>query len=509
MTSRRLRSWIWIVLSITIYFAMAEHAMDRGMQPPLSPRYTLYAVPAAVSLLRGYPHDYTAQMSIAAYFIGNPNGNTDEQIKQALAAQRLDNAGLWFVSGDDKGLIDLTYASFWLFGARINSVLLSVLLLVALSSTLFAFQFWRSNSAMALLVSTLCGLYAVLFTFGISDQATSIAEPRFLGVISLISTLHLMLVIQKSERLSFRLAATSALQTALIVLVVHLRSAEFWQIVALTIFGLCNLAIDRKTWKMLLFVTFLVSAGLTCLTINARTQYHPRYSQNDVTRRVFWHNTLVGLAINPTLQSKYNISPLDDVSITEAVRKQMIATGRTNEAAQLYPSDHYAAGNFKDFQWGRYEREARSLFFRIAMETPLELARTYLLLAPKVAWGGIEDLRGVQRTDKDFPLDNTVLIAAAEIRAVNDLYFSLLRPVPLVVLAIATILTMYDRPSSHRHFLLLIVALIFCLAPAAIATPAIQYLQLPLTIAAALLYLTAITLVTSMARTQLTKSGTF
>jgi hypothetical protein len=503
MTSRDLLNWSWMLLSLFLFAACARQVLDRGMPPPFSPRYTLYAVPAAVGLLRGAPHDYTAPMSIAAYFVHNPTGDTDQQIKQALAADKLDDAGLWVVPGDDKGLIDLTYLSFRFFGAEMKSVLLSVLFLIGLSTVLFIAQFWRSVPAMALLISILAALYAVLFTFGITDQATSIAEPRFFGAISLISTIHLMLILRSQCGISIRVAAIAILQAALILLVIHLRSAEFWQIAAIGAFALVNLAIDRGRWRRVALVMITLSLGFLCLHMTAVTTYNDRYLHQDVVGRVFWHNLLMGLAINPTFQLRYGMVPLDDVSVTEAVRKSMIDAGRFREAAELYPTQDYHAGNFKDFHWRSYEEEARSLYFKIALETPLELAKTYIVRAPQVIWDNVQELCGVEPGRGDTRTAQAMRTAPLEFRAAHDLFLSLFRPLILCVLAVATLLLSLSSPTPAMYLVAAAILLAFSWAPAVLATPAIQYLQLPITIAIGLIYACSISLVSGLVRASL------
>jgi hypothetical protein len=507
MTSRNLLNWSWVLLSVFVLAACAEQVLGRGMQPPVSPRYTLYAVPAAVGLLRGGPHDYTAPMSIAAYFVYNPTGDADQLIKQSLTAEKLDDAGLWLVPGDDKGLIDLTYLSFLLFGPKMQSVLLSVLCLIGLSTALFLVQFRRSVPAMALLVSILAGLYAVLFTFGITDQATSIAEPRFFAAISLVSTIHLMLVMQSRRRLSIGVAALVVLQVALIMFVIHLRSAEFWQIIAIGVFAAVNLAIDRARWRRIALVLGTLAVGFVGLQTTAVNTYNERYLREDVVGRVFWHNLLMGLAINPTFQLKYGIVPLDDVSVTEAVRKSMIDDGRSREAGEIYPSPDYHAGNFRDFHWRRYEDEARALYVKVALQAPLELAKTYLVWAPRVTWDSVRELFGVEPGRSDVPTANAMKTAPLEFRAAHDLFLSLVRSLALCVLAVATLLLTLSSGLPVMYLVTAAILLALSWAPAVLATPAIQYLQLPITIAIGLIYACCISLASRLIRVSLLRQS--
>jgi hypothetical protein len=479
----------WVIVPLCIYMAIAQYVIERGIHPPLSPRYTLYAIPAAVSILRGSPHDYSAAMSIAAYFIGDPNGNTDEQIQQALKAHDLHDAGPWFVSGDDKGLIDLTYLSFVTFGPKIQGLLVTVLALIGLSIGLFILQFRRTKVAMVALISILCGLYTVLFTFDITDQSTTIAEPRFLGVICIISSLHLMLTIATGHRLKIGEVILSLLQSSLIIFVIHLRSAEIWQVFAITLGSLFVIVFRPQRWRRTAVVVLTLFSGVAGLGVYRHAVYNSHYFQNDISTRVLWHNLLLGLATDPWLAKEYGFSPLDDFSVTEAVRRHIITDGRQDIVAKLYPKDDYAVGNFKNFEWGAYEVEARALYFRVVRDAPWEVFKTYTVLAPKIVWQQIQVLSG-RGDDVETVLPKEVLrIASVEFRRDHDLRLSILRPLPLIAIAVSIALMAFGTARICWTTACSLIALTIVSAiPAILATPVIQYSQLLLTLCLGLLY---------------------
>lgn len=484
------RPVIWLMITATLFCAIAQNALHQGMPKPVSPRYTLYAIPAAVSLLRGYQHDYTAQMAIAGLFIYHPEGDTDAQIKQQLDMPTPQDVGLWFVSGDDKGLIDLTYGAFLLFGPVLDSIIKAVLLMIGLSVGLFTLQFFRNDAQMASLVAVLSGLYAVLFTIGLTHQSVTIAEPRFFGAIALCSSLHLMLLAGRGRPLSWLEWLLAGAQTCIIVFVIHLRSSEVWQVLAILTFALTAAALRTISWRSALRMAALPTVGLVALTAYKHATFNERYFEQEVSTRVFWHNALLGLAINPVLQKRYGFSTLDDASVTDAVRHHMLQENRTDDAAAIYPRDNYASGNFNNFNWSAYEIEARSFYLYILTQNPGEVVKTYVEIVPQIMLWDIDYLSN-RAGVKELPFfGGLVQVVSPDIRREKGMFFTLFRPLPLAAMFAAFFMLLTTRRSPDPLPTIALGTLfLLSLIPPVLATPAIQYVQLPLLLGTSTLYL--------------------
>jgi hypothetical protein len=486
MTSTR--PTVWLLLCTVLFFAISQNVLSQGGPNPLSPRYTLYAIPAAISLLRGYPHDYTAQMEDAGPFIFQ-SGDTNNKIKQRLTMKPGDNSAIWYVSGDDKGLIDLTYAAFIIFGPILESISKAVLLLIGLSVLLYVLQFRRQDAPMAALASLLCGLYGVLFTFGLTDQSGSIAEPRFLGVIAVFSSMHLMLLSIGQQRLSWLEWLIAAAQLCILVFVIHLRSSELWQLIAICVFAIAAIVLRVTIWRRALLIVLLPLLGLGALTIYRHATLNPRYLDSDLSTRVFWHNALIGLSINPVLREKYGFTALRDDSITEAVRRRMIGENRRKAATALFPSD-YLKGNFANFDWRSYEVEARSMYIRIFSDNLKEVLHTYAFLAPTLIIEELEYLSGKSFTE-DISFGGVEQFVSTAERAEKDLFFSLLRPIPVAAMLAVCAMLLTARADCAVPHAAIVAMFVLSLIPPILATPAIQYIQLPLLLGVALIYFAA------------------
>ena len=185
--------------------------------------------------------------------------------------------------------------------------------------------------------------------------------------------------------------------------------------------------------------------------------------------------------------------------MTEFVRKGMIAQGRENDATALFPNDNYSVGNFKDFNWSRYEGEARAAFLDMISSNPWEVARTYLLISPKIAWESYRRLSGALLQHEDPFLRKTTQIAPDEARQPRELYFKPVRLTTLYAALLAIIICIWSRPPLQAPLFALAILSLMSTLPVLLATPAIQYIQLPLTISTALLYFLSILLTVKLA----------
>jgi hypothetical protein len=344
----------------------------------------------------------------------------------------------------------------------------------------------------------------VMFTFGMTPQAATIAEPRFLGAISVIASLHLMMLVTSGNELSWHTIALAILQLSLIIFVVHLRSTEIWQLAAIVAFAVSAVVFRRQLWRRALLVVMLSIIGAVSLGIYKQIFYHPRYFKDEIPTRVVWHSALMGLTINPALRDKYGIVPLDDVSITEAVRQDMIRRKQDTAVASLFPRENYSVGNFYQFNWAMYEVEAETMFWRVLTEDFLEVLRTYTVFAPRMIWDDISYLSNMSDDGKNLFARDVLENVAPAVRREQGLYFSLFRLLPLLASLAAIVTLLISRCRDDRAPLAALALLsVVSILPPILATPAIQYIQPTLLLGAALLYFTATSYAVTMIRAAL------
>lgn len=479
--------WLAAVAAVLVVMWGAKDRL--GMEEaPLSPRYTLYAIPAAISVLRGKPHDYTAYMEVAAPFLHHTGNSVEQNIRNAWVAPVSRRDDLWLVSGDDKGLIDLTLLAFAGFGVEASALFTATFLIFSLSVLLFVLQFHAGAAKMALLLATLAGLYAVFFTFQVSDQSTSFIEPRFLGFLSVVSTLHILLLLLAREPLSRLSLVLAAGQVALMLFAVHVRTSALWQVlcVAAVYVALLPLSGGRRQRSALIL---LLAVGFLGLQGYKRVTFNRAYFDGDISTRVVWHNALSGLGANPFFHRAYHLDPLSDVPTTQAVDRYLSQTGQTSVQQALFANPNYAGGNFQGFKWAFYEPAARDLYLSIAAQYPIEVARTYAVFVPQrflesviYLWTG--------RSPHPERLLLTGAASASE-REARGLYLDPFRPMVLVLLGVAAVVLAVsrDRIMDRAAIVASLTAAAFAAIPPALAMPAVHYAQLCLAMLLAAVYL--------------------
>ena len=103
-----------------------------------SERYELYGYPAAISMLKGWPHDYTAAFEVAGQFIFHRERPINERLAAARNVPIEQSREVWFIPGDDKGMIDIAVLAMLLFGVDRLAVAKFTLLIIALAVFLLA-----------------------------------------------------------------------------------------------------------------------------------------------------------------------------------------------------------------------------------------------------------------------------------------------------------------------------------------------------------------------------------
>ncbi len=468
-------AWIALVATGVASNALAIRRLQMATAP-LSPRYTDYAIPAAISALRGLT-DYTAYMEVAGEFIFHKDRPIAYKIAAAKNIRLKSPASRWFVSGDDKGLIDLVYLGFLLFGTAVTSIYFTIGLLCLGSIVLYIAEFYHSGPRMALLVATLGGFYAVLFTFGLTDQSSSIIGPRFLGFIGIIPLLHVILLVVGRRRFRFWPLARAAAQIAIIIFVVHLRGSEMWQVLCIIATSLLSMLALRKQPQIAVAAIAIVLVLGVSLAAYREITYNPYYLSADVSTRVFWHNAVMGLGADPAIHERFKIDMLSDVSVTEAIKHYMTDTNRTKLRDTIFPNNDYANGNFSSFKWALYEPVAREFYFHILYVMPVETLKTYFVIMPKVYIASLYYMMG-GASPQTYHVD-TEVAESLSLRSLHDHYLKPLRIFPVIlILASALLLAVGTSVLDWPAVAAIAIAIAGSSIPPLLVMPVIQYNQL-------------------------------
>jgi hypothetical protein len=375
-----------------------------GLHESANTRYRFHAIPVAVSVLYHHrPHDYTAHRGLAMRF-HDSGRNLDEQIRGTVDPAFPVGDGTYYWVADDRGLADFVCGAFHLFGPRVSSLSNLWFLILSISLLLYTIAFWRVPAALIVPPLFLLGWLGIASiapeslpfpnAMGYWGEAIALYESRMFDGLALVAVLHLAILAGSGGRVS-RLAWLAAVpQVAILLFLYHARSSLGWQYAAL--FCLAGLRIGlwvlnrrfdcpppTEVFARPLFVVALLAVSLGGLKQYQRAVYHPDYSR-EYGQRTFWHNALMGLAFNPTLRDGLPMAHCDDRNAVDLVLSRMeerepgLDRNVWNWQAALN-----SLGNHNQFDWNRYERVAREVYFEAWRSRSLQMAECYAYDKPR------------------------------------------------------------------------------------------------------------------------------
>lgn len=354
------------------------------------PFWVAQAVPAALSNLRFHSScDYTALTGVRDLFgsMGwRPTAETvNRGIENVLAHRRqpLDRQP-YLVSPDDKGIIDFVKLAFLLFGYRAESFLPLYWVVLAASSLLFLFRFGAQPSAMILLIAFLLGHASALPIVVVNPQLVSVLALRFMSVLGVVATLHLVLETRADEPMGLARWAGMLGQTAILIFVLHVRFSAIWEVLciggasALAVIGAWRRKGMGKRLARAAVPALLAACGTIGLSEYKRAAISPTYYRDGDASHVFWHSVFSGLAFSPELGSRFDIR-IDDASVFVATRRFLAEQGQQRRWEQMGGSGQ------------RYDAAVRDMFFATCREWPAEVCATIIYHKPRamalyVAW---------------------------------------------------------------------------------------------------------------------------
>jgi hypothetical protein len=387
------------------------------------PRWVVEAIPAALSeLYFKHPHRYTVLTSVRERFYSRmPERNaTARDINTAVRRVgeiRPGRAGgpYTLLGPDDKGIVDLIRISFQLLGTRVESVTYIYFLILLASCLVYVVAFWRSATRLLLLAAFLVMLYLTLPMVTYNAQLTSILALRTMPVLSMVACLHCLLFMAGSLRERPRVfqIVLVALQVALIVFTMHLRTTTLWQIITIVGFGAVvlivasvrRIGVATVAWRWTgLAVGATISltvAGYVGLQAYQAATLPEEYRRGDqIATRVFWHNILSGFAYHPVFAERYQLR-VDDASIFAAARDYLAETGRYDVWLAMGGED---AEEFQALNFTRYDVIAREMLFARCTTYLRECAEAMLYYKPVSLMGNLAWLYGLRSLPPDLEI---------------------------------------------------------------------------------------------------------
>lgn len=234
-----------------------------------------------------------------------------------------------FIQREDLGIVDFYKISFQVFGYHVDSFVSMYYLLYLISLLAFCkyyfFDIGRLNLILVIAMAHCVIVYA-LPTVG--NDLTTVFNRRFLPILSIIPTLHLLLAVLDNKKVTRQRAFLLMVQIFIISFIFHCRSAAAYPIfVILTTAGWVLIRNNGYFWALLKYpVGREIGFILVCLLISifsfksyVYVHSDPNYSKVK-TGHLFWHPAYLGLSAHPDAKDRYGIE-LNDIVTVDLVKR--------------------------------------------------------------------------------------------------------------------------------------------------------------------------------------------
>jgi hypothetical protein len=409
---RALLMFLMVVLVGATYLGGKVRALDR-MVPE---RHRLYGIPVAVSQDVYGLQGYVAYEEIARRFVNDKS--IDMILSQDLPAG-LDGTmasgaierpeALFYVPADDKGDVTFTRMAFALFGLRLDSLYKLYFLLLLGSVVAFVLVFHSDAPKLFVGVCVILSVFALLSAFQdglLRPHVVTLYDVRIYGAIAALAALHLLFSFETGTQRTWIQVVGALYQIFMIVLAVHVRSANMWLVCAVLVYVMVSVLQGvagrraNRTWtvtyarRMWPLAALVVALGFF-LTWE-RVTYNSRYFSTNLSHHLFWHNAALGFALHPELGKPFDFQ-ISDEAMMRRVARYLLATHSTETIARIFggaysSGDGTQAGvrvevgtflNSATSDLRLYNETARQIMFETVRTHPLQSAALFLYYKPR------------------------------------------------------------------------------------------------------------------------------
>jgi hypothetical protein len=363
--------------AVVVTFLLSLSAALRLKMHTEVPYWVAGAVPPALSKVAyGHERNYMSLNFVHESFNQQLKGFQAADINKAIAnilaahpvaPDRSDRV----LSSDDKGIVTFTELSFRLFGYRIEGVFYLYYIFLGISAALFAWAYRRNPYALLLLAAFLLIHRMILPMIKYDGQLGGITALRCMPVLAMIACMHCLMFLFESRTTPWKLVAV-ALQVAVIVFVIHIRSTTMWELMVVVAGSAIALLLrkgplldalpsTRNRWMRWPTAVPLMAAAafMAVLKIHQAYGFPEEYYRGDqIVTRVFWHNIFSGLAFSPGFAARDNLR-VDDFTTLEATRKYLLENGREKE----WDATGGNVPGYTAMRWQVYEVAVKEMFF--------------------------------------------------------------------------------------------------------------------------------------------------
>jgi hypothetical protein len=229
------------------------------------------------------------------------------------------------LGADDIGYVDFVRVAFWMFGLHIQSFYYLFFLIYGISLLLALVERAHDRVGQGIILITASVIYASCYyaDFLLSPEpggSGNMMNPRFMPVLGLIPTVHILLVMVDAVRPQWWKVALLIPQASLVFFAIHIRATAVWLvadlILAVILLSLPLIrdivkgraalrAVGRRfliaQWPALMSLV-IVFGGLKIVSLSL----HPSYKEGGwLQHHAIWHSIYFSLQYHPAFVEKY------------------------------------------------------------------------------------------------------------------------------------------------------------------------------------------------------------
>jgi hypothetical protein len=304
--------------------------------------------------------------------------------------------------------------AFRIFGRNVEGLykLYFVLLLGAIGAFVVAFHADLERLFIAVcVVLSFASLLSAFQNGLLLPSVVTFYDVRIYGIVAVLATLHLGFATLDGQNMTAGRLIAAVYQALMLVLAVHVRMDNLWQVVAIVVWVAAvlairgrarltetNAAIGRRRprfWPLI-----VLAASFVGLLVWEEATYDRHYFSNNLPHHLAWHNVGLGFALDPTLGRPYNFE-ISDPSMVKRVVRYLLERGETDTVARIFGSTYsnptgtldgstVAVATFfdsKSSDLALYNSTARRIVLETVWAYPLETTRTVFLLQAAACCG--------------------------------------------------------------------------------------------------------------------------
>jgi hypothetical protein len=399
---------ICFILFILVIFFLLPRVNDHLKNDlKLNYKYSYYAIPLALSVIKGHEYNYAGYHSIKITMPNEVNGlnrnDFNALINKIIVSDQNGENSFNAAGGEDLGLIDFTFLAFKIFGYDINSITKFYFVILFVSIFLFFIHAYKKTEFY--LVTTIY-LLALCLSFGNFKYSAfdltfdRLVDTRNFSMLAVVPLLHFFFYIFILEK-KFNLLIF--LQLILLNFLCFVRSSLYLEfLIIFCIYGIYIITKNLK--KNNAEDLFLINLKKICIIILICIVILPQMtklfvSKQQYTRYQLHHHPVTNMfragmiADNPTLKEKYNFNfDVNQPNIDKAIHDSGLFFSNNYYNKNLNkPQIYFPHGGI---DWKENTKLERSFILHLIINHYDELFKNFLYYKPiKIFEGFVHEFK--------------------------------------------------------------------------------------------------------------------